>query len=152
MRGNSDGGDDLEALLKNKFLPRKFCGDKFGVHGQSVVVENAAQLGYLGGGKIELEQAGQLRVAVLLDDKNALMRGHKVVNLLGKRPRPDAQIIHVLGVTLLDLVEAFDEGAIGGTEGQITDLRGSVPDHDRCGKKLAHGLKLARQTVHYRLI
>ena len=77
---------------------RKFFGDGFGVHRQSVVVENAAQLGHLVGGKIELEQAGQLRVAVLLDHINALMRGHKVVNLVSEGKGPDAQIIRVLPV------------------------------------------------------
>jgi len=39
-------------------------------------------LGYLAAGKIELEQAGQLRVAILLDHINALVGGHKVVNAL----------------------------------------------------------------------
>src|ERR1035437_3347227 len=109
--GAGGSGCHLEALLMRKLL-----GDGFGVHRHSVVVENAAQLDHLIGGKIELKQAGQLRVTVLLDDINALVRGHKVVNCLGKGKGPDAQIIRVFRVALLDLVKALGERAIGGTE------------------------------------
>jgi hypothetical protein len=52
-------------------------------------------------GKIELQQARQLRIAVLFHHVNALVRRHKVVNLVRKRIRPDAHVIHVLPVFFL---------------------------------------------------
>src|ERR1039457_7421854 len=55
-------GCHLEALLG-----REFFRNRLGVYWQSVVMENAAQFDHLIGGKIQLEQACQLRVAVLLD-------------------------------------------------------------------------------------
>ena len=48
------------------------------------------------GGQIELEQAGSLRVAVLLDHVDALVRGDEVVNLVREGIGPDAHVIHVL--------------------------------------------------------
>ena len=44
-------------------------------------MENRAELGDLIGGQVELEKAQELRVTVLLDDVDALMRGNEVVNL-----------------------------------------------------------------------
>ena len=41
-------------------------------------MKNAAQLDHLIGGQIQLEQAGQLRVAVLLHHINALVRGDEL--------------------------------------------------------------------------
>ncbi len=63
--------------------------------GRSVVVENAAQLGDLVGGQIELEQAGQLGVAVLLDHVDTLVGGHEVVDFMGEGIGPDAHVVHV---------------------------------------------------------
>src|SRR6185312_4970978 len=50
----------------------KFFGDAAGVDGQPAIVQNAAQFHHLFSGKIELEQRGELGVAVLLHHVNAL--------------------------------------------------------------------------------
>ncbi len=66
-----------------------------GVDGQPVVVKNAAQLDHLVGRKIELQQAGQLCIAILLDHVDALVRGHEVVNLVRERIGTNAHVVHV---------------------------------------------------------
>src|ERR1035437_5593911 len=133
----------LEALLGCEFI-----GNEAGVHRQSVVVENAAQLGYLVGGKIELEQAGQLRVAVLFDHVDALVGVHKVVNLVREGIGADAHVVRVPPVLLLDLVQALAQREVGGSVSQEADLRGLVLHRDRAGNQLARILELARQPLH----
>ncbi len=57
--------------------------------------------------QIELEQAQHLRVAVLLDDVDALVRGDEVVHFAGERIGAQAQVICVEVVFLLELVAAL---------------------------------------------
>ena len=84
----SCGGHYKPSLVANSSVMRAR------VDRQSVVVQNAAQLHHLLGGKIQLQQARQLRVAVLLHHVNALMAGHKVVNLVRERIGADAHVVH----------------------------------------------------------
>ena len=80
------------------------------------------------------------------------MRGHKIVNRLREGPGANTHVIRLHAVALADLVEAFGERAIRGTEGQEANLRAGIPDHDRSGNQLTRLFKLQRQPIHHRLI
>src|ERR1035441_3525055 len=114
----------LQALLG-----RELFSDAAGINGQTVVVQNAAQFDDLFRGQIELEQAGQLRVAVLLNDVNAFMRSDKVMDLMRERIGANAQVIHVEIVLILNLIEALAEGKVSAPICDEADLRGSVLDN-----------------------
>ena len=62
---------------------------------------------HLIGGKIQLQQARQLRIAILLHHVDAIMAGDKVVNLVRKRISADAHVVHAQLVLFLDLVETL---------------------------------------------
>ncbi len=73
-------------------------------------------------GRSSLSRLSQLRVAILLNDVDALVRGDKVVNLVREGVGADAHVVDVLRVFLFDLVEAFAEGKVGAAEGEEADL------------------------------
>src|SRR5947199_1230295 len=107
----------LQALLG-----RELIGNAAGIDGQTVVVKNAAQLDRLVGWEIQFQQAVQLRIAIVLDDVYAFMRGHEVVNLVRERIGANAQVINVELVLLLDLVKAFAHREVRAAEGEESDF------------------------------
>ena len=113
---------------------------------------DAAQLGYFAGGQIELEQAQHLRIAILFDDVDALVRGDKVAHLAAEGIGAEAQVIRLDAVFLLELIAAFGDRKIRGAVGDDADLRLAGFDDERGRDEGARGFKLARETLHEVLV
>ena len=91
--------------------------------------------------QIQLQQAEHLRIAVLLHHVNALMRAHKVWNLVSERKRSNPQVIGRQFVFFAQLVARFDQ----------CPMRAAESDDSNFG--IRHGLRSparAQPRAHFR--
>ena len=79
----------------DSFLHDQFVGHAARIDRQAVVVPHTAQFGGIFGRQIELEQAQHLRIAVLLDDVNAVVRGDELVDLAREWIRADTKVVRL---------------------------------------------------------
>src|ERR1039458_9811877 len=133
----------LFALLSDDVV-----GDGARIDRQSVVVANAAQLADLFNRDVQLQQLQHLRVAVLVDHVNPLVRSHKAVRLAGERISAQAQVVGLHSVFVLQLVEGLDHSVMRGAIRDDPHFVAVVAHHLRLGNQSACGLELVRQTVH----
>src|SRR5437899_1061178 len=84
-------------------------------------VAHAAQFSDLVRGKIQLEQAHHLAIAVLFNNVHALMLRHKLMHLARKRIRAQADVVGLEIELAGKLVTAFPHREISGAVGDDTD-------------------------------
>src|SRR5258708_5982319 len=88
----------LDSLLRDEVI-----GYRASVDGQPVEVPDTTQLHDIFGLQIELEQAQHLRVTVLLDHIDTIVRSNKLMHFARERIGAQAQVIRVETILLIQL-------------------------------------------------
>src|SRR3984957_4809965 len=126
----------------------EFVGDGARIERQSVEVRQAAQARNEFRFQIEFEQAEHLRVAVLLDDVNAVVLLDEVVNLAGEWVSAQAQVIGFDVIFVAQLVAAFSDSPVRRAVAQNPDARVVALGDFRTRNEGSRGFELAIQSLH----
>jgi len=89
-----------------------------------------------------------LRVAVLIDNVDPLVRSDEIVHFAIERIGTQAEIVDAHSVLGLQLIEGLDHRVVRGSIGDDADLVAVVAHDFRLGNQGARVFELARQTVH----
>src|SRR3954464_11513380 len=94
------------------------------------------------------QQRAQLRVAVLLDDKNTIMCGNKIDDALAEWEGADAQSIYIDAAVAQKNERLVHRGGRGAVMDYTRARRSRRPLHDWSGHVALSRFKLAKQTLH----
>ena len=109
------------------FHAGQFVGDGPRVERQSGDVGDAAQARGQLGLEVELEQGEHLRVAVLLDEVNAVVLLDELVHFAGEGICPEPQVVGLDGVFVAQLVAALGDAPVRSAVADDADLSRSCP-------------------------